>query len=95
MFSVDSSQFTSGPYNFSDAPLFRPLGRMRTNLAALPVEESAYVREVGVMERSRENPTQSHNREYPRQFGCGAINKDRSYYFTTSLMSNIYKKKYF
>ena len=53
MFSVDSCQFTSGPYNFSDAPLFRPLGRMWTPRAALPAEESAYDREVGTKERQR------------------------------------------
>ena len=41
MFSVDSCQFTSGPYHFSDAPLFRPLGRMRTPPAE-QLEESAY-----------------------------------------------------
>ena len=37
MISVDSCQFTSGPYNLS---LFRTLGRMRTPPAALPAEES-------------------------------------------------------
>ena len=54
MFSVlDSCQFTSGPYHFSDAPLFRPLGRMRTPPPAEQPEESAYDREVGTMERLR------------------------------------------
>ena len=43
--SADSCQFTSGPYHFSDAPLFRPLGRMPTPPAALPAEQSAYDRE--------------------------------------------------
>ena len=36
MFSVDSCQFTSGPYHLSDTPLFRPLGRMRTPPPAGP-----------------------------------------------------------
>ena len=40
IFSVDSCQFTSGPYNFSDAPLFRPIGRMRTPPPAEQPEES-------------------------------------------------------
>ncbi|KAK0141943.1 hypothetical protein N1851_020376 [Merluccius polli] len=42
---VDSCQFTSGPYHFSEAPLFRPLGRMPTPPAALLAEQSAYDRE--------------------------------------------------
>ena len=50
MFSVDSCRFISGPCNFSDAPLFRPLGRMRPSPAGVQPEESAYDREVGTTE---------------------------------------------
>ena len=46
MFSVDSCQLTSGPYHFSDAPLFRPLSRMLTPPPEEQPEESAYDREV-------------------------------------------------
>ena len=35
LFLVDNCQFTSGPCNFSDAPLFRPLGRIRTPRTAV------------------------------------------------------------
>ena len=41
---AESCQFTSGSYHFSNAPLFRPLGRMQTPPAALTAEESAYDR---------------------------------------------------
>ena len=43
--TADSCHFTSGPYHFVDAPLFRTLGRMRTPRAALLAEESAYTTE--------------------------------------------------
>ena len=56
IFSEDSCHFTLGPYYFSDAPLFRPLGRMRTpagGAGSAEEEESTYYREVGTMERLR------------------------------------------
>ena len=57
MFAVDRCQFTSGPYHFSDPPLFLwvvcGLLRRQSQLLQLDSEESAYSREVGTMERQR------------------------------------------
>ena len=44
MFSVESCQFTSGPYHLSNTPLFRPLGRMQTPPPAGPATPAGLLR---------------------------------------------------
>ena len=111
-FSVlDSCQFTSGPYHFSDAPLFRPLGRMQNPAGgAGPAGRGVRVwpggRNNGASEKlyglqvnwqlSNENIASSSlshfiiSENIPVSSAAAQwMNKDRSYYFTTLLISSI------